>query len=145
MSSFLLKLGDMRFPVRLGETLIGRSPYCSIVLADARVSRQHTAIRLTAAGLCIEDLGSRNGTRVNGKLLREKSTLRAGDIVQIGDQRLEVELVADAAIDAKRPLAETGDYTTSRIEGETPTEPGTTSKPSHRASPLGLPRVRVEN
>ncbi|HET9931048.1 MAG TPA: FHA domain-containing protein [Polyangiaceae bacterium] len=139
MSTFLLKLADMRFPVRIGETLLGRSPYCTIVLDDPRVSRQHAAIRMTAEGLSIQDLGSRNGTLVNGQKLRGSLVLQAGDVVQLGAQEIEIELGADAATSSRRRLADTGDFTAaaaSHFEGtgdapdahsetETPTEPGT--------------------
>ncbi|MFZ5896675.1 MAG: FHA domain-containing protein [Myxococcota bacterium] len=128
MSTFLLKLSDMRFPVRIGETLLGRSPYCSIVLEDARVSRQHAVIRLTAEGLAIQDLGSRNGTLVNGETLRGTLQLKPGDIVQLGAQRLQIELAAEPTTATRHRLAETGDYTAARHEensqAETPTEPG---------------------
>jgi len=136
MSTFLLKLSDMRFPLRIGETLLGRSPYCSIVLEDARVSRQHAAIRLTAEGLSIEDLGSRNGTLVNGEKLRGPRQLREGDVVMLGGQRLEVELGVEVGSATRRRLAETGDYTAAArqegeapqsVGGETPTEPGSPS------------------
>ena len=143
MSTFLLKLADMRFPVRIGETLLGRSPYCSIVLEDARVSRQHAAIRLTAEGLSIQDLGSRNGTLVNGQKLRGPRILQAGDIVQLGSQQIEIELGVDATTTSRRRLADTGDFTAAaqtlfekdpdsvdvHTASETPTEPG--SSPSN--------------
>lgn len=139
MSTFLLKLADMRFPVRIGETLLGRSPYCSIVLEDARVSRQHAAIRLTAEGLSIQDLGSRNGTLVNGQKLRGARVLQAGDVVQLGAQQIEIEVGVDATTTSGRRLADTGDFTAAaqahfeknpeapdvHAETETPTEPGT--------------------
>lgn len=151
MSTFLLKLADMRFPVRIGETLLGRSPYCSIVLEDARVSRQHAAIRLTSEGLSIQDLGSRNGTLVNGTALRGPRCLQPGDVVQIGSQRLEIELAADPSTATRRRLAETGDFTgaqfdpapdtqqSAHAEIETPTEPGTQANslraPARKISP----------
>src|SRR5690606_41240410 len=50
MSTYWLKLHDMRFPLRLGETLLGRSPYCSIVLNDNLVSRQHAVVHVTRDG-----------------------------------------------------------------------------------------------
>lgn len=136
MSTFLLKLADMRFPVRIGETLLGRSPYCSIVLEDPRVSRQHAAIRMTAEGLSIQDLGSRNGTLVNGQTVRGSRALQAGDVVQLGAQRIEIELGVDATTSSRRRAADTGDFTAVQIDpthsgpdshaaAETPTEPGT--------------------
>jgi pSer/pThr/pTyr-binding forkhead associated (FHA) protein len=151
MSSFLLKLSDMRFPLRIGETLLGRSPYCSIVLEDTRVSRQHAAIRVTAEGLSIEDLGSRNGTRVNGEPLRGIRQLREGDVVLLGALQVEVELAAEASTGTRRRLAETGDFGAVRLDGEVPlsvgeetqTEPGSASvRASARriSPPAGMPR-----
>lgn len=81
--------------MRVGETLAGRSPYCTIVLNDPRVSREHAALRLSGEGLWVEDLGSRNGTRVNGEPISGPFRLTAGDTVEIGSCRLEVQ-VADA-------------------------------------------------
>jgi hypothetical protein len=53
--------------VRDGETLvIGRDAECGLVLEDPRVSKQHARLRWTGSGWVVEDLGSKNGTRVNG-------------------------------------------------------------------------------
>ena len=126
MSTFLLKLCDMRFPLRLGETLIGRSPYCSIVLADAKVSREHAALRVTAAGPTIQDLGSRNGTRVNGELLAGIRQLSPGDRIEIGGQAIELEVAGQPA-GRRHPLSVTHDSGPA-VEEETPTAPGTTRR-----------------
>jgi pSer/pThr/pTyr-binding forkhead associated (FHA) protein len=127
MSTFLLKLCDMRFPLRLGETLIGRSPYCSIVLADTRASRQHAALRVTAEGPTIQDLGSRNGTRVNGELLTGIRKLAPGDRVEIGSQLIELEVVGKPT-GRRHPLSVTHDCPVPSIEEETPTAPGTSRR-----------------
>jgi predicted component of type VI protein secretion system len=128
MSTFLLKLGDMRFPLRLGETLLGRSPYCSIVLSDARCSREHAALRVTAAGPTIQDLGSRNGTRVNGELLTGVQQLVAGDRIEIGSQSIELE-VAGQPTARRHSLSVTHDGPPPVSEDETPTEPGMSRRP----------------
>jgi pSer/pThr/pTyr-binding forkhead associated (FHA) protein len=123
MSALLLKFQEMRFPLRLGETLLGRSPYCSIVLSDARVSRQHAAIRVAAEGVSIEDLGGRNGTYVNGERVVGRRWLVPGDVIQLGGLRLEVELSARDALAPSRVLAVTGEFRASPEE-DMPTEPG---------------------
>jgi predicted component of type VI protein secretion system len=110
MTALLLKLQDMRIPLRLGETLLGRSPYCSIVLNDPLVSRQHAALHMTSEGLSIEDLDSRNGTRVNGELVRAKRGLVAGDTVELGRQVLSVEVSSRADRPVTRTLSRTGDF-----------------------------------
>ena len=78
--------------MRRGEYILGRSPYCSIVVSNALASRQHCAVRLNASGLSIVDLGSRNGTSVNGERLREERTLHPGDIIRVGSDGIEVLL-----------------------------------------------------
>lgn len=90
MEGYWLKLQGTCFPLRRGETLIGRSPYCSIVLSNGHASRQHCALRHLDDGLFISDLGSSNGTLVNGEELAEDRQLFPGDLIQIGTQLLEV-------------------------------------------------------
>ena len=96
MTAFWLKYRGTRFPVRRGETVLGRSPYCSIVLSNALASRQHCALRL-GGGLSIVDLGSSNGTFVNGERLEAARTLSPGDLIRVGTDLLEVILAEDHA------------------------------------------------
>jgi two-component system, NtrC family, sensor kinase len=63
--------------------VIGRSVGCHIRLDDSQVSRQHASICLTSGECTIHDLGSANGTRVNGRVVREH-ILRNGDSVRVG-------------------------------------------------------------
>lgn len=90
-----------RYVLPAGETVIGRerSPEIAIVLAEPMCSRRHAAIVVEPAGATIRDLGSRNGTRVNGVLLSAPRRLAPGDVIQIGRTRLRVEgeEVADGA------------------------------------------------
>jgi two-component system, cell cycle response regulator len=66
------------------EAVIGRSQRAEIKLIDDGVSRTHARIRSDASKLVIEDLGSRNGTFVNGRRLDRPVTLLDGDKIQIG-------------------------------------------------------------
>jgi pSer/pThr/pTyr-binding forkhead associated (FHA) protein len=61
-------------------------------VSNALASRQHCAVRLNASGLTIVDLGSRNGTSVNGERLRDERTLQPGDIIRVGSDGIEVIL-----------------------------------------------------
>jgi pSer/pThr/pTyr-binding forkhead associated (FHA) protein len=128
MSTYWLKLHDMRFPLRLGETLLGRSPYCSIVLNDGLVSRQHAAVRVGREGVRIEDLGSRNGTWVNAQKISGPYLLAPGDRVEIGGQQILVELEAREERPQRDHLAVTGEYAALQDAQEdtleAPTEPG---------------------
>lgn len=65
------------------ETLIGRDLDCQIVIPDRQVSRQHARIRRQAGGYWLEDLGSKNGTHLNGVAVSQPALLQDGDLVQI--------------------------------------------------------------
>jgi hypothetical protein len=71
--------------VVLGEYLltIGRLPECTITLGDPNVSRRHAEIRPSGAGYRVIDLGSTNGTLVNGQRVHEHQ-LRDGDVITCG-------------------------------------------------------------
>jgi pSer/pThr/pTyr-binding forkhead associated (FHA) protein len=74
-----------------GEATIGRDPGTEVPLAeDTTVSRRHARIRASDGGYCLEDLGSSNGTFVNGGRVTE-APLRPGDEVSIGGTRFRFE------------------------------------------------------
>jgi diguanylate cyclase (GGDEF)-like protein len=73
---------------------VGRDPECALSLSDASVSRRHARIERTAGGFFLEDLGSRNGTRVNGEARAGKIQLEAGDRLEVGTVLLRFELVS---------------------------------------------------
>jgi predicted component of type VI protein secretion system len=98
MIIYWLKHRGTFFPVHQGDSLLGRSPECLIVLPSERVSREHAVVRRIHCGLEIEDLGSRNGTWVNGSRIRRATVLQQGDEVQLGDDVLEVVLKPNAQI-----------------------------------------------
>ncbi len=75
-------LQELDLPV--GGTIIGRSLDCHLTLEDPLVSRRHARIVVDEAGASIEDMGSRNGVRVNGAVINEPVSLRNGDRVRIG-------------------------------------------------------------
>lgn len=73
---------------RSGGMVIGRaSDQCDLVVAHPTVSRRHARLSLTGDALMLEDLGSTNGTSIDGKALKqtEPVTLRAGTKVRLGD------------------------------------------------------------
>ena len=77
---------DHYYPIqRVSMCTIGRSNSSNISLDDRLVSRDHAMIRCSAIGVCeIDDVGSSNGTRVNGKLVSGPVTLKDGDVIQVG-------------------------------------------------------------
>jgi len=62
---------------------IGRDDDCGVVIADRQVSRQHARIRLEEDHYLLEDLGSKNGTFVNGQEVKQPTVLHDGDQIQI--------------------------------------------------------------
>jgi hypothetical protein len=79
-----------RIPVSGAPIRIGRAPECELVLKDSRVSRRHARLHARDGVLVLTDLGSTNGTLVNGHRVTEL-VLGAGDRIQIGETSLVVE------------------------------------------------------
>jgi hypothetical protein len=71
--------------------VIGRLPECEVVLPDSNVSRRHAELRRKGDGVFVTDLGSTNGTRVNGTPVREQ-LLANGDEVSVGSTKLVFEM-----------------------------------------------------
>jgi len=82
------------FPLVPGENLIGRSPAAGVTLLDEEVSRIHSSLLLEAEGredrLTLEDMGSTNGTFVNGQSLEGRRQVFAGDRFAIGGHVLKL-------------------------------------------------------
>tara|TARA_R110000850_G_scaffold22504_10_gene66652 strand:- start:554 stop:1462 length:909 start_codon:yes stop_codon:yes gene_type:complete len=88
----------------LAVSIIGRSPECQVVVADPRVSRRHAMIRKQDGGFYLFDLGSFNGSYLNGSRVTATRKLNHGDVVtfaeheyqfeQIGGQGVEVDIDA---------------------------------------------------
>lgn len=84
-----------------GETLVvgslpaelGRSPDCGIVLDDDTVSRRHAVLRGDRDGLEVEDVGSSNGTSINGNPMVGSLSLLDGDLVTFGSATCLVKRV----------------------------------------------------
>ncbi|TLM81252.1 MAG: FHA domain-containing protein [Actinobacteria bacterium] len=73
-----------------GPVVIGRSPGADIVIADDFVSGRHAKITPAGDGALLEDLGSTNGTIVNGAKVGAPVSLGAGSVIDIGTVRLKV-------------------------------------------------------
>ncbi len=95
------------FPVNANkEIIVGRSSDLDMVLVEDMVSRKHARINLQADGIWIEDLGSTNGTFVNGEKIK-RARLKEGDRILIGTSILKViagDGSPESTTDAKRDL-----------------------------------------
>ena len=82
--SLLSADGQSKYDVRDGAPmLVGRAPTCDVPVFDPTVSRRHAELSLVAGGVKVTDLGSANGTFVNGEKVTER-TARGGDVVTFG-------------------------------------------------------------
>ena len=70
---------------------IGRLTECTIPLTDGNVSRRHCEVRSSSRGYVVVDLGSTNGTKVNGLRIQGEQALQDGDIVSVGSTHLRFE------------------------------------------------------
>lgn len=75
------------------RTLVGVSPACTVRLTDPLVSRRHAAMDVEGEGLRVQDLGSKNGTVVNGLRVTD-ALLAGGEVVRLGATMLKVERLA---------------------------------------------------
>ena len=83
------------FPVSGESFTIGREPGNGIVINDPEISRKHSRMWLQGTTYSIEDLGSTNGTFVNGIRLTAPHALRPGEVVALGEQ---ISLVFEAVV-----------------------------------------------
>lgn len=79
-------------PLAQGEHIIGRDLAAAIWLESPTVSRRHARLVVTASAVTVEDLGSRNGTSVNGRPADARVPLESGDEIVVGQTRLIVYL-----------------------------------------------------
>lgn len=84
--------GEQTITIRDFPCIIGRHPECQRRLADPLVSRRHCVLTLREGQVWIEDLGSRNGTRLNGDAIREAVHLDDGDEVELGGTAFRAHL-----------------------------------------------------
>ena len=73
-----------------GPVIVGRSPGADIVIGAGYVSGRHARFQLMGQNLFVEDLGSKNGTAVNGRPVHDPVALRDKDLVTIGDVDIRV-------------------------------------------------------
>ena len=79
------------FPLSEGDLVIGRSIDAGLRLQGTEVSRRHCKLAINAGRFRIEDLGSSNGTYVNGSRIRNAIDLQPGDEVRVGPHRMRLE------------------------------------------------------
>ncbi|AGC46385.1 FHA domain-containing protein [Myxococcus stipitatus DSM 14675] len=84
------------FQLEDGEYVIGRATDNPICIPDTSVSRKHVMVRKSGGGWTVSDLGSGNGTLVNGDAIGDETPLANGDVITLGDTELRFEDVANS-------------------------------------------------
>jgi DNA-binding NtrC family response regulator/pSer/pThr/pTyr-binding forkhead associated (FHA) protein len=79
----------LRIPLS-GRIVLGRAPTADLQLIDGKISREHCAVDAIGARATVEDLGSQNGTYVNGERIDKQTPLNEGDEIVLGDTLLLV-------------------------------------------------------
>lgn len=82
---------EQEFKLAKASISLGRANTNDIILDDVRVSRSHAQLESSTRGLTLIDLGSSNGTRLNG-LRIDRATLRPGDTISLGSQQLKYQV-----------------------------------------------------
>jgi DNA-binding winged helix-turn-helix (wHTH) protein len=101
--AFLLTHEGRELPLANGEHVIGRSADVSIPIYSRSISRRHARIIIDGSSASIEDLGSKNGTLVNGRAVQGRVPLSPGDKISVGDETLTLWSIKDVTTE-KRPV-----------------------------------------
>jgi hypothetical protein len=88
----LLVLDGRRLVVGSGGATIGRSRQCDVVLDDPNVSRRHADVRPRGGAWVLSDLGSTNGSVLNGRRIEHPEVIQPGDEIEIGTSVITFEL-----------------------------------------------------
>lgn len=91
---FRIILGEREIPLAAGLHIIGRSPDAAIFVDDGGVSRHHARISIDANGAVLEDLGSKNGTMLEGATIDRPTPLVDGSLIVVGATALKFRFFA---------------------------------------------------
>lgn len=126
---------------------IGRDPTCDVVIIDRQVSRYHARLTASPEGILLEDLGSKNGTYLNGARIDDAVLLSDGDQVHVAMMQMFVYLSSDATMPLE-PVASVPPAVVPQVE-----RPGTlfVDNRSHRVwvgqkellPPLSVPQFKL--
>jgi DNA-binding winged helix-turn-helix (wHTH) protein len=90
--SYRVIVGDREITLPAGDHILGRSNKAAIFIDSVGVSRHHARISISADGARLEDLGSKNGTRVNGTAIHAPTTLLDGAVIVLGTTALKFRI-----------------------------------------------------
>jgi len=111
-----------KLSIKKSEFLIGRSPECHLSAGSTAISRKHCAILRSDNRVAIKDLGSRNGTYVNGRKIEGEVELTSGDEILVGPLKFLLTITAGIA-NGKRPEVKSVAEAAARVAESAP-KPG---------------------
>jgi DNA-binding winged helix-turn-helix (wHTH) protein len=101
-----LLVAGRRYALAPGENLVGREPTATVLIDHSSVSRRHARLSVKGTDVVVEDLGSRNGTFVNGQRVDAPLKLRDGDVIGLGPVTIVVEGFLAGGSTETQPRAE---------------------------------------
>lgn len=129
----------MVFDLTKDVTVLGRDVTNDIVLGDSEISRQHARLSRTPGGYLLEDLGSTNGSFVNGERLAAPRVLNHGDVIGLGENvTLSFEsALPEAAATVMGPAARAGRVAPPRAAYPPPSPVSAAPPPAAAPAPVG--------
>ena len=88
----LLTMDGKRLVIGPAGVTLGRSRQCDVTVDDPNVSRAHAEIRARGGSWVVTDMGSTNGSRLNGRPLDQPTVLKPGDEIELGTTTLTFSL-----------------------------------------------------
>ena len=89
MPGFRVRVRNTEIDLPAGELIIGRAPECFLRIDDDLVSRRHARLLVSDTEVTFSDLGSRNGSKVNGVAIEGTVVLAVGDSFEVGSQAFQ--------------------------------------------------------
>ena len=90
----------LEWPLDRASTVIGRGRSADLLLSEATISRAHALLAFMGSDLFVQDLGSTNGTQVNGRR-EQQVVLQDGDEIQMGRLHLRIRILSVGAGDRR--------------------------------------------
>lgn len=123
-----------------GELVIGREGV-AVTIDDPELSRRHAAVRPVEGGFEVEDLGSLNGTFVNGRRIEGPTKLSGGDTIKLGQNVLELEAARAPATVASSAFTP-GPAPVTAAAAAPPAAPGVNAAPAEPFGTYAVPRTK---
>jgi serine phosphatase RsbU (regulator of sigma subunit) len=111
--------GDpFKHPLEGDSIVIGRSSECDLVLEDRFLSRRHTRLFKSGSDWLVEDMGSRNGTILNGTLVDEPTKVKFGDRLQLSGSSVSIQRTSEPSRITESQVTDLGQHTILRSASE---------------------------